>query len=195
MLSLVCRVEHGDDVLRRDVGQDVVDLLEDEAAAGREDRDLLGGRDGGLLPACRARGSSAVSQPPPQKVSRPPKSRFSPAASMPTQVTWTGLIASSPASIRSSNKRADAAAAVEHDLHVGQLLRPPPHQGVPRLEELAVHGRRHLRPVLHSQVVAEDDHVDIRADRAGGTAPGWPDGFRPAGRETRVPGGDFRPAA
>ena len=37
---LVGRVEHGDDVLRRHVGQDVVDLLKDETAAGREDRNL-----------------------------------------------------------------------------------------------------------------------------------------------------------
>jgi hypothetical protein len=39
--ELVRRVEHGDHVFGRDVGQDVVHLLEDEAAAGLEDFHLL----------------------------------------------------------------------------------------------------------------------------------------------------------
>lgn len=39
--SNVDRVEHGDNVFGRDVGQDVVYLLEHEAAAGPEDEDLF----------------------------------------------------------------------------------------------------------------------------------------------------------
>ena len=63
-------------------------------------------------------------------------------------------------------QRAHRAAAVQHHLDVGQLLGARPHHGVARLEELAVHARRHLRAVLRAQVVAEADDVDVRPDRA-----------------------------
>ena len=36
---------------------------------------------------------------------------------------------------------------------------------MPGLEELAVHPRRHHRAGLHAQVVAEQDDVDVPADR------------------------------
>ena len=40
-MSSIDRVEHGHDVRGRDVGEDVVDLLEDETAARPENLDLL----------------------------------------------------------------------------------------------------------------------------------------------------------
>ena len=43
------RVEHGDDILRRNIGLDVVDLLEDKSAAGIEDADLFSDMIGNLL--------------------------------------------------------------------------------------------------------------------------------------------------
>ena len=55
---------------------------------------------------------------------------------------------------------------MEHDLDVGQLLGPPPHGGVSRLEEVPVHGRRDLGAGLHPQVVAEEDDVDERSHGA-----------------------------
>src|SRR3972149_6226121 len=47
--SFLCCVEHGDDVFRRHVGEDVVDLLENETPAPLEDRDLLAGVAADLL--------------------------------------------------------------------------------------------------------------------------------------------------
>ncbi len=102
LTEFVGGVEHGDDVLRRHVGQDVVDLLEDESAAGLERVDLLAhvARISSGVPWERTK---CVSQPPPQKVRRSPKSAFRPRRSMPVQVICTGLIASRPASIRSAS--------------------------------------------------------------------------------------------
>ena len=76
-----------------------MDLLEDEAAARREDAnlipDVLGhlfrARSGEYLP----RVATAA-----QKVRSRPNSFFNSAAFMPEQVIWTGLMASRPASIR-----------------------------------------------------------------------------------------------
>lgn len=70
------RVVHGDDVFRRDIGHDVVDLLEDKAAAWIQDLHLFANvvRDlGGVAWGRMWR----VSQPPPQNVRSLPKSLLS----------------------------------------------------------------------------------------------------------------------
>ena len=69
-----------------------------------------------------------MSQPPPQKVMSLPKSRLRPAASMPLQVICTGLIASSPASIRS-----------------GSSSRTPPHECSITLTFASSFARFHIR--------------------------------------------------
>ena len=51
-------------------------------------------------------------------------------------------------------------------LDVGQLFCPTPHLGVPRLEELLIHAARNLWTVLHTQVVAKQNDIDVRPDGA-----------------------------
>jgi len=53
-----------------------------------------------------------------------------------------------------------SSAAVQHDFDVRQLLRPTPHEFVPRLEELTIHCRGNLRTALHAKVVSENNDVD-----------------------------------
>ena len=59
-----------------------------------------------------------------------------------------------------------AAAAVEADLDVwAELLGVVPQNRVPRLEELAIHRGRNLRSLLHAQIIAETDQVQVLAHR------------------------------
>src|ERR1019366_18090 len=61
---------------------------------------------------------------------------------------------------------ANATAAMQHDLQMGRsLLDGLPHDPFARLEILAIHGGRHLRAGLHSQVIAKEDHINAISHR------------------------------
>ena len=122
------------------------------------------------------RSTSRVSHPPPQNTMSLPKSRFSPDGFHARARICTGLIASRPASMRSGSSVAHAAAAVQHDLDGRRELacaRGRPHQrGARGLKNSRYISRRDLRPGLHAEVVAEEDHVDRGRPPRRGTARG-----------------------
>ena len=180
-------VEHRHDILGGNAGQDVVHLLEDKAAAGRQRLDLPPHVRADLLRRAGAEDRLRVAAAAPEQMSLP-KSRFSPAASMPAVEICTGFIASRPASMRSGSR----ARTLPHECSItrtgaatghprgrrGELLGRVPHEAVPRLEQRAVHLGGHLRPGLHAQVVAEDDDVDGVPDGGRGTVSGFPGASR-----------------
>ena len=161
---LVGGVEHGDDVLRRHVGQDVVNLLKHETAARRENRNLPANVLADFVGRGVRENETGVAAAAPK---REPVAEiaFQPGGVHAGARDLHGIRGVEPRFDQVGDQRADPAAAVEHDLDVGQFLRPPPHLGVPRFEELLVHGAGDLRAVLHAQVVAERNDVDVRPDR------------------------------
>ena len=80
---------------------------------------------------------------------------------MPLQETWTGLIASSPASIRSPSKGSTPPQQWSCTLTFAQFLGPVEQLRVEWLEQAAVRVARDQRATLGAQVVAEEDHVDV----------------------------------
>ena len=114
-------IEHRDDVLRRDVGQDVVDLLEDKAAAAVQDLDL----PADVLPDVVPRG---LREHEPRVAAAAPEGDLVAEVGLQPRRVHAGTgdlhrIHRVEAGLDQVGKqRPDAAAGVEHDLDVGQLL-------------------------------------------------------------------------
>ena len=104
-----------------------------------------------------------MSQPPPQNVSRSPKSAFN-ARVHAGAADLHGVDRIQSGLDQVVQQGAHAAAAVKHDFDVGQFLGTLPQAGVPRFEELAIHLGENLRSALHPQIVTEENDVDERAD-------------------------------
>ena len=75
-------------------------------------------------------------------------------------------MASNPAENQIIQQRPHATAAMEHYFDIRQFFGPLPHGAVAREEELVIHAGRNQRTVLHAQIVAEEDDIDIRSDGA-----------------------------
>ena len=94
------RVVHGLDVPRRDVGHDVVDLGEDEPAAGSESLYALPHVAVDLIRAAERKDSLRVAAAAPERQVLPELALES-RRSMPRALVWTGLMISTPTSMRS----------------------------------------------------------------------------------------------
>jgi len=131
-----------------------VDLLEDESAARPKDGDLLAHVFADLLGCAAREDEVSIAAAAPEgdlapEVGLQPSRLHARAGNLHrVDGVQSGLD-------QVGEEGPHAAAAVEHDFDVGQLLSAVPHAGVAWLEELLVHGRRELRPALRAQVVAK----------------------------------------
>ncbi len=159
-------LKHREDVFRRDVRQDVVDLLEDESSTGSHDPDVLPHMASHLRRRPMRQDESGIAPPAPEDQIP---------AELPLQSRQLHVLAVELHRIDGiqacidhvRKKRPDSTAAVEADLDAGtELLRMVPQHRMPGLEEFTVHPRGNLWSRLHPQVVAEPDDVDEVADRA-----------------------------
>src|SRR5208337_3049485 len=156
--------EHCYDVFRGNIGQDIVNLLEDEAATGAEDLYLFCD-----VPAHFVR--RGVGQDGLRVAASAPEYHLLPEFSLELSGIHTGArnldwVDGLQSSVNQVGQQfPNSATAMEHYFHVGQLFSTAPHEFVARLEEFPVHLGRNLRPALHSQIIAKDNDVDICPDR------------------------------
>ena len=145
------------------MGLDVVDRIEDESAAGGEIADPPPhfARTSAGVPRMR---TDCVSQPPPQKERFLPYFFFSFAESMPSAETCTGLMMSTPISIRSGRKYVRRPAGMVEDLRLGPSLDRRDDLRPAGLDHPPIDGGRNQGAVLAGQIVGGEMDVDQVAD-------------------------------
>ena len=131
---------HGCDVLRGDVGEDVVNLLEDESSTGAQFLDLLPGMAKDLVRSPLREDSVGIATPSPEG-DLPSEVCFQFGSRHPRTGDLDRVDGIQAGLDQVGQQRADSPAAVEHHFDIGQRFGAIPEERMPGLEELTVHGR------------------------------------------------------